>query len=308
MRMRLACLPIALGLLLASQPVAKEGVVGIGVWYAGPGARPPATATSDVDSLRRDLAAIRRAGFNAITTWTSWRDNEPQHETYVLGPVERVIAAAAEADLRVRVVAFMDPPPAWVGGDRDAAARFLRYLSTRLSLQSNVLSVADARAAEVSRERIDVDPVHISAARLAMWRSLAGGTRYLAFATKDDPVSPAVLSLGETAGVVTRNQALFGPLRPRAGGVTRVSGADPAGNVEVRFLESADALVIIGSNPDPVPRKVSIAFAPEIPEAIWQNLEAGTAVQFIVGKEGPSFEYTFGPRDALVLMIRKRLR
>ena len=44
----------------------------------------------------------------------------------------------------------------------------------------------------------------------------------------------------------------------------------------------------------------------DIPEAMWQNLETGTAISFVMGKTGPSLEYAFGPRDALVLMIRKR--
>ena len=309
MRMRLAFLPIAFVLTLVGQVVVDDGSVGIGVWYAGPAARPPATATTDVEMLRRDLAIVRRAGFNAITTWTSWREAEPQRGAYALGGLERLIAAAAEADLRVMVVAYMDPAPAWATGDRGGAARFVSYVSKRLLLQTNVLAIADIpRTGDTVPGRIDIGGGRALDARLAMWSEIATGRRYVAFAGKEDPLSPAILSLGETAGVVTRNPALFAPLRPRKGGVLRILGDDPKSRVEVRLLESADAIVIIGLNPDPAPRRVTIVFSPEIPEAIWQNLETGTAASFIMTKEGPTFEHLFGPRDALVLMIRKRLR
>jgi glycosyl hydrolase family 42 (putative beta-galactosidase) len=309
MRMRLAPLAIAFALTLARQAVVDDGPVGIGVWYAGPAARPPAPTTSDVERLRDDLSSIRRAGFNAITTWTSWREAEPQRGAYALAALERLIAAAAEADLRVLVVAYTEPAPTWAAGDRDGAARFVSYVSKRLSLQTNVIAVSStAGVSDGVPSRIEVDAGGALDARLAMWSELAGGARYLAFAGTDGPLSPAILSLGETAGVVTRNQALFAPLRPRTGGVLRISGGDARSRVEVRLLESPDAIVIIGLNPEAAPRKVTIAFSPEMPEAIWQNLETGTSVSFIMTKEGPSFEHLFGPRDALVLMIRKRLR
>jgi hypothetical protein len=309
MRMRLALLPAALAVTLVGQVVVDDGLVGIGVWYAGPSARPPATATSDVETLRRDLGSIRRAGFNAITTWTSWREAEPQRGAYALAALERLVAAAAEADLRVMVVGYTEPAPIWAAGDRDGAPRFVSYVSKRLSLQANVLAVAGTpRVSDAVRGRIEVGAGGALDARLAMWSELAGGARYLAFAGKEGPLSPEILSLGETAGVVTRNQALFAPLRPRTGGVLRISGADPESRVEVRLLESPDAIVIICLNHDAAPRKVTIAFSPEMPEAIWQNLDTGTAVSFIMTKEGPSFEHLFAPRDALVLMIRKRLR
>ena len=308
-RMRAALLTFALAVSVTAQRASDEPFVGIGVWYAGPGAQPPATALTDLDALRTDLTTIRRAGFNAITAWTSWRESEPQRGAYALGGIERLAAAAAEADLKVQVIAYTDPAPAWATGDAQAAARFVSYLSTRMSLQRNVVGVLGAsRAGESARGRIAVRTGGAPDARLAMWSALARGERYLSFAGGEDPLTPAVMSLGETAGVVTRNQALFAPLRPRAAGVLQVTGADPSPAVEVRLLESGDALMIIGVNHAPRPQKVTIAFSPEMPEAIWQNLETGTAVNFVMGKTGPTFDYTFGPRDALVLMIRKKLR
>jgi hypothetical protein len=37
-------------------------------------------------------------------------------------------------------------------------------------------------------------------------------------------------------------------------------------------------------------------------------METGAAVNFVAGLDGPSYTHTFGPRDVLVLMIRKALR
>ena len=305
--MRLAILALALIVSLQDPRPADDTFVGIGVWYAGPGAQPPAVNTNDLESLRRDLLTIRRAGFNAITTWIVWRDAEPQRGAYALTGIERLIAAAAEADLRVAIVAYTETPPAWAQPGRDTPADFVVYLARRLALQKNVLGVVGTSGPnQPLRERIEVTPATAPNARLAMWAALSAGARSVAFHAQDDPLSSAILSLGETAGVVSRNQALFAPLRPRQGGISRLSG-DVAG-VEVRLLESASALVIIGVNRASATRKVTIAFASDMPEAIWQNLETGTAVNFIMQKEGPTFEYTFGPHDALVLMIGKRLR
>ena len=141
-----------------------------------------------------------------------------------------------------------------------------------------------------------------------MASGMSGEKVTVAFEGADDPLDAAVLSLGETAGVVTRNQSLFTPLRPRDGGVVNVEAAAVGAPIEVRMLESGAALMIVGLNYSPVPRQATVTFSPDIPEAIWQNLEAGTAVNFVMGKTGPVLEYTFAPRDALVLMIRKTLR
>jgi hypothetical protein len=305
--MGLSLISLILALLLPSQRSAEEPFVAVGVWYAGPGVQPPATATADVAALRRDLAVIRRAGFNSITTWIDWREVEPKRGEYALAGIERLIAAAAEADLRAAVLVFVDPAPNWAGGDADAAGRFVEYLGNRLSLHRGLLDLArHTPAASEPPARIPVTAATAPGARLAMWSAIARGERRVAFSDPSDPVGRAVLSLGETAGVITRNQALFTPLRPRSGGVTSVSAGGGA-PVEVRLLESADALMIIGLNYAPTLRKATITFSVDIPEAIWQNMETGTAVNFVMGKNGPVLEHTFTPRDALVLMIRRRL-
>lgn len=307
--MRLAVLTLAVLLGLQVQPPAVEPFVGIGIWYAGPGALPPGTAFTDVDALRSDLALTRRAGFNAITSWISWREAEPERGSRSLAGLERLAAAAAAADLKVQVLAYMSPAPGWAGGDAGAASGFVDYLAKRMSLQPAVLGVTGiTNSSEPVRGRIDVSPGTAPVARLAMWAELARGGRFVSFAGADHPLSPAVLSLGETAGVVTRNQALFTPLRPRPGGVVDIAGDETSARVEIQLLESTHALVIVGLNHAATPRTARITFSPDIPEAIWQNLETGTAVSFVMGKSGPVLEHTFAPRDALVLMIRKTLR
>ena len=53
---------------------------------------------------------------------------------------------------------------------------------------------------------------------------------------------------------------------------------------------------------------MTFTFAPDMPEAIWQNMETGAAVNFVAGPSGPTYTYAFKPRDVLVLMIKKDLR
>ena len=86
----------------------------------------------------------------------------------------------------------------------------------------------------------------------------------------------------------------------------RIEGA--TGPVETRFLESTDVLMLIGLNHAATPQRVKMTFTPDTQEAIWQNMETGAAVNFVAGPEGPTYTYSFGPRDALVLMIRKSVR
>jgi Beta-galactosidase len=86
----------------------------------------------------------------------------------------------------------------------------------------------------------------------------------------------------------------------------RVTGAQ--GLVETRFLESSNVLMLIGLNHADTPQKVTLMFTPDTQEAIWQNMETGVGVNFIAGPEGPTYNYWFRARDALVLMIRKDVR
>jgi len=80
------------------------------------------------------------------------------------------------------------------------------------------------------------------------------------------------------------------------------------GLVESRFLESAGAIVLIALNHSDTTQKVTFSFAPSIPEAIWQNMETGSQVNFAQGPNGPTYTHTFAARDAMVLVRGKRLQ
>jgi beta-galactosidase GanA len=86
----------------------------------------------------------------------------------------------------------------------------------------------------------------------------------------------------------------------------RIDGA--AGLVEARLLESSDAILIIAINHGETAQRVTFSFGPDIPEAIWQNMETGAAVNFVQGAAGPTYAHTFAPRDVMVLVRGKRLR
>ena len=169
------------------------------------------------------------------------------------------------------------------------------------------IPIIDAVPDESVRVKVGSGPVAVAEARLAFWDAIAGGTRSVVFEAAGRRFTQELRALGESAGIITRNQALFMPMRPRASGVRSIEG-EGAGVVDVKMMESRDALMIIAISRAPLPRAVTITFLPEIPEAIWQNMESGTSIDFVMGKAGPVFDHTFAPRDALVLMIRKRFR
>ena len=201
-----------------------------------------------------ELAAIRKAGFNAITT---------------AKPSERLRAAAAKHGLAVLE-------------DAGTAAERVR--------------VGTGRGAVTPRQ-----------ARLAFWSAIAAGKRRFTVVSRNGPLPAAVVAVGESAGVVTRNQALFAPLVPRAGTARKIR-VEPHARITTHVLESPDAIAIIALNHAAETRRVTLRFPADMPEAIWQNMEAGNAVHFILGNDGPYLEHTFAPHDALVLVIRKKLR
>jgi beta-galactosidase GanA len=86
----------------------------------------------------------------------------------------------------------------------------------------------------------------------------------------------------------------------------RLSGGQ--GVVETRYLESDAATVLIGINHSEQPQKVAMTFPADTPEAIWLNLETGASVNFVAGADGPTYTYSFKPRDVLVLMIKREFR
>jgi len=298
---------LALALLTLSplQRVAPDPAVPIGVWYV-----PSPSAEPEV--LRNDFDVIRRAGFDSITTPVIWKDVEPRRGTFSLIAVERAIAVAGGAGLKVRVKVITDKHPEWAS-TAEATTEFLDYVRRRLILQSAVFSIEAATSVEnLPHERIRIGTgtgaVSLTEARFRMWTALAEGRRGVSFDDGANGASVERLAVGELAGVITRNQALFGPLRPRAPSAADAAVEGGDGTVVVRILESPDAMVIFALNPASKVQKVTLKFSPDIPEAIWQNIEEGVAVNFVMGKDGPFLAQVFSPRDVLVLTIRKKLR
>jgi hypothetical protein len=107
------------------------------------------------------------------------------------------------------------------------------------------------------------------------------------------------------ADVVTRNAALFAPLRQSPRTVTIDA---PTSDIFAQFVESDEAMLLVAANPTDSPQRVTLRFSPDMPEAIWQNMESGAAVNFVAGPEGPIYSRTFTPHDVVVLMIRKQYK
>lgn len=107
------------------------------------------------------------------------------------------------------------------------------------------------------------------------------------------------------ADVVTRNSALFAPLRQSS----RAVGIDAqTSDIFAGFVESDEAMLLVAANLTDSAQRVTLKFASDTPEAIWQNMELGGAVNFVAGPEGPIYSRTFTPHDVVVLMIRKQYK
>jgi hypothetical protein len=78
--------------------------------------------------------------------------------------------------------------------------------------------------------------------------------------------------------------------------------------IEMRVLESPDVITLIGLNHSTAAERVTLHFPPDTQEAIWQNMETGTAVNFVAGPDGPTYTHLFQPKDVLVLIIRRGIR
>jgi Beta-galactosidase len=145
----------------------------------------------------------------------------------------------------------------------------------------------------------------------------AAGYRAVVHVSTHDPSEGVVKALqahvaaGGTSIDAVKDKVTAGKLVElalRAGAVpdVRISGSN--GLVETRFLESSNVLMLIALNHADSSQKVTLTFTPDTQEAIWLNMETGTGVNFVAGPGGPTYNYWFRPRDALVLMIRKDVR
>jgi hypothetical protein len=117
--------------------------------------------------------------------------------------------------------------------------------------------------------------------------------------------APALRAASDFADLITRNVALFAPLGASSREV-RIDAASP--DVFARFIESREAMVLVAANLSGAEQRVKMTFAPDMPEAIWQNMESGGGVNFVAGPDGPTYTRTFPPDDVVVLMIRKQYK
>ena len=143
--------------------------------------------------------------------------------------------------------------------------------------------------------------------RREAWVAIGRGLRGVIF---DDWIAlranvPALRAASDFADLITRNVALFAPLSA-SGREVRINPASP--DFFARFVESREAMVLVAANLGDAERRVTMTFAPDMPEAIWQNMESGGAVNFVAGPDGPTYTRTFPPDDVVVLMIRKQYK
>ena len=153
-------------------------------------------------------------------------------------------------------------------------------------------------------EATDADSV-----REAAWTRLAYGARAVIFEDwntlqKNDTALGAAAAFADT---LARNAALYVPLRRVESTGDRAFTIDGGQDkVEAHWLESPDALLLIAVNHAAEPTDVTLTFAAAIPEAIWQNMLTGNAVNFVAGPGGPVYTRNFAAREVMVLMIRKK--
>ena len=186
----------------------------------------------------------------------------------------------------------------------------LRPRASRVAIVSTLLADRDSSAIyrALFERNIQADflnPVQLLAGDGSAYRVLCVGD-----ASKIGGVGPAALERFTRNGGTVIDGAPADLLnRLAAAGVApdiRIDGAP--GLIEARFLESPGAILLIAINHADTPQTGTLSFAPDIPEAIWQNMESGAAVSFVQGPDGPVYIRTFGARDVMVLVRAKRLR
>jgi hypothetical protein len=182
-----------------------------------------------------------------------------------------------------------------------------------MSIQRSLEDRRDARVTVGALAVVTVaDGMRPEALTREAWSLFAEGNRGIVFGdwAALQRNTGALAAAVEFADHLTRNGALYAPLRPKpqnaeAPAVTVAVG--PSGRVSTRFLESDEAMVLVVTNAGGAePTELTMTFSPEIPEAIWQNMLTGAAVNFLAGPSGPTYTKTLPPDGVLVLMIRKR--
>lgn len=193
-----------------------------------------------------------------------------------------------------------------------ATSDFAQPTATLLSVEQRIAGAppvnVTVRSADIGQMPIGPStPAH--SVREAAWTFLAEGMRAVVF---DDWAglqqnTAALAEASAFADAITRNMALYAPLRRvEQSGARAIAVTGGEDNVRARWLESADALLLIAVNHGSESRNVTLTFPREVPEAVWQNMLSGGSVNFVAGPTGPFYEHVFPPHDVLVLMIRKR--
>lgn len=323
--MRFICVLTFVGLLgqpallrhyVASAGQALEPLIVVSVWYNGPRTKPPQALNASIpdDVLRADLTAIRSAGYNGITTWISWRDGEPRRGALDVGQLDRLASLAAEIGLHVQIDVYTADEPAWkTDGTNALAGAFYQRVRDHYSNRRGIEVGYAGSTGSLGQRQIRIEPRFeddgsrslAPQGRLQLWSMVAAGQKRIGVIDEKGVFTNDMRRAGEAAGVITRNQDLFGPLQPRTENNKVVV---ENGGIVARILESPDAIVIVALNHDERPRRRTLTFPPDLPEAIWQNMIDGTAVNFVMGPNGPFYEHRFEGYETLVLAIRKTLR
>lgn len=211
-----------------------------------------------------------------------------------------------------------DPVDAMIGSDGATTARVRAAADVAAVVTSNPSLFQPLRPRRAAVAILSAIPASDSS-----YQRLFGRNIQADFIHPDDVISGQIsrysVVVAESSGAPEPLAAAL-RLYARSGGrvVTTAAGLDSlspdvrldggAGLVETRFLESADALLLIAINHADTPQRVTMTFTPDVPEAIWQNMETGASINFVAGGSGPTYTYAFAPRDVVVLMIRKKYR
>ncbi|HEY7500148.1 MAG TPA: beta-galactosidase [Vicinamibacterales bacterium] len=173
-------------------------------------------------------------------------------------------------------------------------------------------TIAKAHAA-LFHQNIPVDVVHVEEiaqlATLGAYRALVVSSNLPLPSDATDALTRFAANGGTIVNATESSLSADRIVRlVRLAGVAPAVAIDGGSMIETRFLESRDVLMLVALNYSDAPQKVSMTFSPDTQEAIWQNMEMATGVNFVAGPNGPTYAYWFAPKDVLVLMIRKYIR
>jgi len=92
----------------------------VSVWY-GPGRVTPKLS---INIWRRDIANIKKLGFNTVRGWVNWANIEPEPGKFDFGEVDLLLSLAEENGLKVILQTYVEFAPDWLN-NRFPDARFI---------------------------------------------------------------------------------------------------------------------------------------------------------------------------------------